>query len=40
MAQNMTDLPAHFSGHSAAEIRREGTAFVIAEWAAFSTNSP
>lgn len=33
-------LPAHFSGHSAAEIRRDGNAFAIAEWAPFSTTSP
>jgi glyoxylase-like metal-dependent hydrolase (beta-lactamase superfamily II) len=28
-------FPAHFPGHSAAEIRREGTGFAISEWAPF-----
>jgi glyoxylase-like metal-dependent hydrolase (beta-lactamase superfamily II) len=31
---------AHFSGHSAAEIRRDGTTFAISAWAPFSTTSP
>ncbi|WP_328540256.1 MBL fold metallo-hydrolase [Streptomyces sp. NBC_00344] len=29
-------VPAHFGGHGALEVRREGSAFAISRWAAFS----